>query len=270
MKIAISNLSWEPLEDEKIAKILSKYNIKGIEIAPTKIWKDPINVSQAQLKSYKTYWLRQGISIVATTSLLFGHPELTIFENNKTREKTQKYLFEMIRLSSALGAKVMVFGSPRNRQTHNLNKRDILKISKDFFFSIAELAKQHSIFFGIEPNPAYYGTDFINTTQEAIELVRLVDHPNFRLHMDSGAMAMNNEDYGKSIKQGISLTCHFHISEPMLKQINIGEVDHFAIAKILKTLNYDKWISIEMPLSGVLNHEKIIDETLKFVVSVYA
>lgn len=269
MKISISNLSWKHSEDDDIAQILASYSVKGIEIAATKVWKDPISVPLSKISEYKKYWLKWGISIVATTSLLFTHPELTIFENSSTREKTKKYLFEMIKISSLLGATTMVFGSPKNRQTYNLSKKELIKISKDFFLSIASFAKNHNILFGIEPNPVYYGTNFINTTKEAIELVKLINHSNFRLNLDTGSIVMNNEDFEETIKKGLPLTCHFHISEPMLKQIGQGKVDHVSIAKILKALKYDKWVSVEMPLADNTNHKKIIIDALKFVTSIY-
>lgn len=269
MKIAISNLSWDHKEDNEILKILNKYQIKGIELAPSKVWKDPTSVNFNLLKRYKKFWSDNGISIVATTSLLFGHPELTIFENREVREKTLGYLTKMLLLSASLDARVMVFGSPRNRNTYGLAKGEVSKIAQDFFYSISELAKKHNIFFGIEPNPKEYGTDFVNTTLEAQKLVEEVSHPNFKIHLDSGAMTMNNEDYKEAITKCLPYICHFHISEPMLKPINPNSKYHQTISTILKSLNYDKWVSVEMPLKTGVNHGAIIDQTLKLITSLY-
>lgn len=269
MKVAISNLAWEFNEDGEILPLLEKYKIKGIEIAPTKIWQDPINTNEHLLKAYKKYWEEKGISIVATTSLLFGHPELTIFDDNKTRDKTLEYLSQIIRLSAYLGAKATVFGSPKNRQTNGLPQKEVLKIAQEFFFAIGEVAKRYGIFFGIEPNPKFYGTDFINTTPEAIKLVQKVNHPNFKLHLDTGAMFMNNEDYKKIIYESLPFVCHFHISEPMLRPINQASKRHQTIAKILKSLYFDKWVSLEMSLKPKTNHKEIIDRVLKIVTNIY-
>lgn len=269
MKISISNLAWDPDENDQIIPILKKYNIKGIEVAPTKIWKDPTNTQEVQLKYYKNFWSRKGISIVATTSLLFGRPELIIFGSRKMRDKTLNYLSKMIRLSAYLGAKAMVFGSPKNRKTNGFSKKEVAQIAQDFFFSVGEIAKKYDIFFGIEPNPSNYGTDFINTTQEALELVQKIDHPNFRLHVDSGAMAMNEENIAQMIKRCLPYICHFHISEPNLLPIPQGVVDHLKIAQVLRALDYKNWVSVEMPLGMDLPHEQIIDSALQFVTKTY-
>lgn len=269
MKIAISNLAWDHSEDNRLRNILRKYKIKGIEVAPTKIWQDPIRTSTTELKRYKKYWLDNGISIVATTSLLFGYPELIIFENKKTRKATFDYLLKMIELSGILGAKAMVFGSPKNRRRNSLDKKAAIEIAKEFFYKIGEFAKKYDIYFGIEPNPPLYGSDFILTTTEAMDFVKEVGHPNFSLHLDSSTMAINKEDYEESINLGLPYTHHFHISEPGLKPIPQGEVHHKKIAKLLKSNKYDKWVSVEMPLGTDIDHLSTIETALRFVTKVY-
>lgn len=269
MKIAISNLAWEHKQNEEVLKILNKHQIKGIEVAPTKVWKNPTETSEISIKKYKDFWMKNGVGIVATTSLLYGHPELTIFGSKKTRKETLEYLIKIIRLSGFLGAKAMVFGSPKNREIGDLRRQEVTKIACDFFHKIGEIAKKYNIYFGIEPNPPIYGADFILTTKEAIELVKKVNHPNFKVHMDSGTLAENKVDYEKVIKEALPYTCHFHISEPHLKVIPQGIVDHGVIAKALKKLKYNKWLSIEMPLNEVENGLEIIDNVLQFISRTY-
>lgn len=269
MKIAISNLAWDYSENNQLRNILRKYKIKGIEVAPTKIWQDPIHTQITALKRYKKYWLDSGVEIVATTSLLFGHPELTIFENKKARKATFGYLLKMIELSGTLGAKAMVFGSPKNRRRDSLDKKAAIEIAKEFFYKIGEFAKEYDIYFGIEPNPPLYGSDFILTTMEAIDFVKEVGHPHFSLHLDSSTMEINKEDYEESINLGLPYAHHFHISEPGLKPIPQGEVRHKKIAKLLKDNKYSKWVSVEMPLGTDIDHLATIEKTLQFVTKVY-
>lgn len=271
MKIAISNLAWEKSDDEKILPILKKYKIKGIELAVTKCWTSPTEIDKKDILKYKNYWSENGIEIVATTSLLFGHPELTIFNDSKLRMQTFKYLSQMIHISSLLGAKVMVFGSPKNRITGNLPKDEVNSIAKSFFYKIGEVAEKYSLFFGIEANPTLYGTDFINSTEEAIQLVKNVNHPNFRLHLDTSTMAINKESYESTLKKGLEYSKHLHISEPGLKTIPQKDgTDHKEVAKILHNLKYNNWASIEMPLNNETPKKlDLIDDVLKFVTNVY-
>lgn len=269
MNLAISNLAWDLSEDNIVLPIINKYGIKSIELAPSKIWTNPTEVSESKLIEYKKYWNKNGVEIVATTSLLFGHPELKIFENKNIRDKTLDYLIEMIRVSAALGAKAMVFGSPKNRIKGQLPSNNALDIAVEFFGKLGEIAKEYSIYFGIEANPAIYGTDFINSTPEAISLIKKVGHPNFGLHLDTSTMTINHEDYEATIKSGLKYNHHFHISEPGLKPIPSGETDHKKVENALSNLNYSNCISIEMPLNEPSGRFSQIEKTLNFVCETY-
>lgn len=270
MKIAFSNLAWNKSEEDVVLKLLQNYNITGIEMSLTKIWDDPHLISERKIKKYRDFWNKNKINIVAITSVLFGHPELMIFNDENTRNKTLKYLGKIFYIGSILGAKAIVFGSPKNRNTNNLPKKRVSKISEDFFSKLSDIAKQNNMDLGIEGNPKHYGTDFLNTTTEVLEFVKSVNHPNIKLHLDSGTMRMNNEDYQKTIEQSLPYTSHFHISEPFLKPVpQKNGVDHKLVAKILRTLKYDKWVSVEMPLPDDLDRIKIIKKSLDFVTKVY-
>ncbi len=267
MKLAISNLAWDKSQDKKVLKLLKKYKIKGIEIAASKIWTNPTETTEKEIKKYRKFWNDNGIKIVATTSLLFGHPELQLFSDDGTRQKTLDYLSEMIRISSLLGAKVMVFGSPKNRITNGLPSKEVNKKALDFFRKIGKVAKKYKIYFGIEPNPPIYGTDFINTTQEAIDLVKKVNEPYFSLHLDTSTMTINKEDYGKTIKKALPFARHFHISEPGLKTIPQEETDYKKVMSGLTKSGYKNWVSIEMPLQDLDTNLEQIKKTLVFLTS---
>lgn len=269
MKLAISNLAWEHKDDQKIVPLLKKHNVSAIEVAPSKVWHNPTSATKKEILKYRKFWENYGLKIIATTSVLYGHPELTIFESKKKRTNTLDYIRLIIELSSSLGAKAIVFGSPKNRVTGNLSKSNVQKIAQDFFYQIGEICKPHKLFFGIEPNPPIYNTDFINTTQEALKLVKAVNHSNFKVHLDSGALFYENKNTLETLSQAIPLSSHFHISELFLKTIPQKKAPHQALAKTLSKLNYQGYLSIEMPLPPNEDHFSQITKTLKFIETTY-
>src|SRR5687767_462426 len=105
MNISISNIAWEKEENENILEVLKKNHITGIEVAPTKLSESPTSVSDVEIQDSLSLWTDENIFPIATQSILYGHPELTIFQEEKTRGKTLSYLKEMIRVSAQLGAK---------------------------------------------------------------------------------------------------------------------------------------------------------------------
>jgi len=269
MKIAISNIAWNVQEDADVLKLLKKYLIQGAEIAPTKIWENPTKESTRSINKYRKYWGKNGISIPSTQSILFGHPELSIFGDITTRDATLIYLEKMVRVSAELGAEAIVFGSPKNRNRINLNKIQAFNAASDFFLKIADISKEYNVYFCIEPNPIEYGTNFINNTRDAIELVKSVNHPNFRLHLDSGVMFVNGENVEKAITDGFPYLRHFHISEKNLMPVGKKRRSHKKIADILRKLNYKHWVSIEMRGKESISNIGIVEEALKFASAIY-
>ncbi|HYZ85729.1 MAG TPA: sugar phosphate isomerase/epimerase family protein [Bryobacteraceae bacterium] len=271
MKLAISNIAWEPADEQAILGILQSRAVQGLEIAPTKIWPVPVDVPRAELVEYRKRWSDRGIEIVAMQALLFGKPELTIFDSDSVRHQTLDYLFRIIEFAGAVGGRAMVFGSPKNRLRNTLNDEAAFEIAIPFFTELGKAALDNGVIFCVEPNPPQYGCDFIRTVEEGCALVSAVDHPGFRLHLDVSSMTLNGEDYGTAIRKGLPLAAHFHVSEPFLGCVGAGGVDHQTIADILHAEQYEGWISIEMRNAcapGVSNTEAV-DNALATVEKAY-
>lgn len=269
MNLSISNIAWDLAEDNDMAYLLTGLGISNIEIAPTKIWSLPSAVPQEEIVKYRSFWDSHGIRIVALQSLLFGRPDLELFRSKEARDQTIDYLTRMIELAGQVGASVLVFGSPKNRFAGHCRVSEVMDIALEFFSTLAKVSQKYGVCFCIEPNPPHYGCDFIRNTPEGIEIVKLVNHPNFRLHLDAGAMILNNEPFEKAIEESFPWLAHFHISEPNLYPPGKEPAAHARIAQILRQLGYDKYLSIEM-----LNREKqpnllIADTALQFVINTY-
>jgi D-psicose/D-tagatose/L-ribulose 3-epimerase len=270
MKLAISNIAWNKEEEKDIVPLLKKYEIPAIEIAPTMIWSEPTKASAQSINQYRKFWNNEGIDIVSTQALLFGHPELKIFEDETTRKKTLLYIEKMIQVCSMLGVQDVIFGSPANRDKGNLQAQTALEIAEEFFYKIGEIAQAHNIYFCIEPIPEEYGTNFINNSNEGMALVKKVNHPYFKLHLDSAALTIANEDYQKAINNSFPYLRHIHISERNLLPIGSTDVDHATIAKVLNDLRFNHWLSIEMRRKENESNREVVEETLKYVTAIYA
>ncbi|MBE9040040.1 sugar phosphate isomerase/epimerase [Oscillatoriales cyanobacterium LEGE 11467] len=268
MKISISNIAWQNSEEESIADLMQTLEIRGVEIAPTKIWSSPLTASDTEIDDYKQFWNRRGIQIVSMQALLYGQPDLKIFENGQNRQETLNYLTGIIQLGEKLGVRVLVFGSPKNRRIENLNSKQAEKIARDFFFEIGEIAQKHHVTFCIEPNPILYSCNFINTSTQGLQLVNAVGNVGFGLHLDSAGMTLSEEDIEPAIASCADRICHFHVSEPYLGNVGTGIVEHRRFAKALKRGNYQGWTSVEMKAqetdSNYINVENALKTALKY------
>jgi len=265
MKLAISNIAWDPDEDEAVHALMQEYGVTGVEIAPTKIWETPAQVDRQDALDYAGTWKERGIEISSMQALLFGRPDLTIFGSAETRRSTLDYLKDIIRLGALLGAKALVFGSPKNRLVGGMPRAEAEEIACEFFHEIGVTAADYGTAFCIEPNPEDYGCDFVTTSRQGRELVSAVNHPGFCLHLDAAGMTMSHEDIGRELTDSVPGICHFHISEPGLKPVGTGSVDHAMFARVLKERGYDRWYSIEMAAQDGKDNLSVIDKSLGLV-----
>lgn len=247
MKLAVSNIAWPAEQDAAVGRVLADLGVTGIEVAPTKAFPDPLAATDADIDAYRRTWEDRGLPIVAAQALLFGRPELTIFESPETRQTTLDYLRHVVRVCGRLGAGALVFGSPRNRRVGTMPRAEAHGIAVDFFGRLAEAAHADGTAAVLEANPPAYGADWVTTAAEAVEVVRDVNHPGLRLHLDTGCMTLAGDPIRETFAAGVDLLRHFHASEPGLAPFgSSGRVDHAAFASELASRGYSQWVSLEM------------------------
>ncbi len=270
MRLAISNIGWNNEEEQAVAEYLQSVGVNLIEIAPTKRWVEPIEASDADVESYMNWWKRYGIQVAAFQSMLFSHPEYTLFEGDEARTATKKYLANFIILAGKMNAARMVFGSPKNRQKGDILKADADEIATKFFSELGDIATQNSTILCLEPNASQYNCDYITTAQEGIDLVERVDNSGLGLHLDLACMTLAGDDISKSIHDSRDILKHFHISSPMLEQVeDRPDIPHVVAARALKDINYDGIISIEMRPGVEGTNLERVKKAITFVQSTY-
>lgn len=247
MNLAVSSIAWTNEEEPAVAAKLQELGVKYVEVAPTKLWDDPTLTSIEDAKAYVAWWAEYGITVSAFQSMLFARPDLKLFESDENRQETFEYMSKFLALAGSMGAKKLVFGSPKNRQRGDMSLDEANAIAQKFFYDLGEVAAANGVVLCLEPNAPQYNCDFITTAAEGDALVRLVDSKGFGLHLDTACMMLAGDDMGQSIRNSKDILEHFHISAPMLGVVNAEtEVDHAQAAEALKEIGYENLISIEM------------------------
>lgn len=247
MKLAVSNIAWPREQDDAVAAVLRKRGVTGIEIAPTKLWSNPLAASAAEVAACRRWWEQRGLRIVAAQALLFGRPDLTVFDSIDIRIQTSYYLRRIIARCAELGASALVFGSPKNRRIGSLPKAQAWPTAVEFFDSLATEAELFGAAVVLEANPPEYGADFVTRASEAVEFVRAVNRPGLRLHLDAACMTLANDPIRATFDDGFADLSHFHVSEPNLELPGGSDrVEHAAFAAELRQRGYSHWVSLEM------------------------
>jgi hypothetical protein len=225
-KLIISHLSWI-ISDELMMEQLSVFGIRQYEIAINKYFNMPIN--EIDISS-----VNNNKNIYSIQSILYPLTE------NIFNDTYKNYLYKTIDVCSSLGAKIIVFGSPKNR---NINT-DVDYIN--YFKDIGDYAIRKNIYFCIEPNSSKYICTFVINSEEGNTLIERVNSPGFRLHLDIGNMIMEEEDILNSIYKYRDNIKHIHFSAPFLKLLDQQKVDYNYLYLYINNILPDIKISIEM------------------------
>jgi sugar phosphate isomerase/epimerase len=243
LRLAVSNIAWDANEDEHVAALLRLEGVEAIEVAPTKWRERPLEASGREIIAYRERWQDLGLQIVALQALLFGRPDLQLFGD--TRAALADFLRRTIELGAELGARALVFGSPKNRTRGSMSEGDAATIAIDFFREMGDHASSRGVVLCIEANPPEYGCDFITTTAEAVALCEAINNIGIGVNGDLGGMTMCGEEPRLTIESAASVLTHFHASEPQLAELGAG-ADHESASEGLASIAYRGRVSIEM------------------------
>jgi len=270
MNVAISNIAWSNEEERAVADVMARMGVHGVEVAPSKIGPRPAELSDDDVRRYRAFWNDAGVEIVAMQALLFGTQGLAIFESESSRRAMADYLAKIVRIGGMLGAKALVFGSPKNRLIGALSEADVDAIAVPFFREVGAIAVDHDTCLCIEPNPPAYGADWITTARAARAFVKRVDHPGFGLHLDGGALHMQSEGPDEIRAAGRAIR-HFHASQPELAPLAAGgPVPHESYAATLREIEYPRWVSIEMrQVPGAASSLATVETALTYALATY-
>jgi sugar phosphate isomerase/epimerase len=116
----------------------------------------------------------------------------------------------------------------------------------DLLASVVEQAGELGLAICFEPlAPAE--TNFINTVEEGMKLVREVNHPSLKIHLDVKAMCSEGKPVAEIIHSVKAEDVgHFHVNDVNLYGPGMGDVDYAPIAHAVRDIRYDKWLSVEV------------------------
>ena len=259
MKLAVSNIAWSAYEHAEILAALPGLGMEGVEIAPTMLWPGWEGATPAAARIARTQLADAGLAIPALQSILFAQPDLHVFGDDASRTALRAHIARVAALAAALGAGVMVFGSPRNRLRGDLAPEAAMAQAIKLFRDLGAICHNAGTTLGIEANPEQYGGDFLLRWTDAADLVARVDHPGIVLHLDTACTALAGDDPVAAATACASRVRHFHVSAPHLAPVDeTSAIAHPAIADALRHGGYTGWVSIEMrrtdmPLATIRN-----------------
>lgn len=246
MKLAFSNIAWSADEDPSVLEVLRAHHVQGIEVAPTRLWPGWEGATPEAAAAYAQAMREAGFQTPSLQSLLFGRADLQVFGSPEQQAGLIKHLAQVAKLAAAMQAKVLVFGSPKNRDRGELTDGQAMQHAVQFFRQAAQVCADAGVTLGMEANPSYYNCNFVTRWQEAEELVRRCNHPGIGLHLDTACTVLAGDDPVAAVVQVADILVHVHMSEPDLGPFATPRTDHLAVGEALRAAGYTGWCSVEM------------------------
>jgi len=292
MRFALCNEMFEARPMAEVCSIVRRLGYHGLELAPFTLAPSATEVTKKQRKETRKIIADHGLETVGL-HWLFARPAVAkdvpplhlTTPDQATRQRTRDYLAALLDLCSDLGGKVLVLGSPKQRNIDWDNFKSQIsnpelyaaawRRATDLLASVLDQAAKLGLTICIEPlSPVE--TNFINTVEEGMKMVRELNDPNFKIHLDVKAMSSENRSSQLTVDSGqqpgksagpptenrelgtgnhvaniirsvkTADIGHFHVNDPNLYGPGMGEVDYAPIADAVRAIGYDKWLSVEV------------------------
>ncbi len=189
-------------------------------------------------------------------SLANPSPEI----QTSVRARMQKH----IEFASKLGAAVVI-GSirgkldPGSQETRQVCYNTAVEAVRE----LANFASTLGCLLTIEPINRYE-TNFLNTIEETLEFIRIVECSNVGLLADTFHMNIEEPDMAYSLKSAGGLLRHVHFADSNRYAPGMGHLDFQALVAVLKDSGYDGYVSAEIiPIPDSYNAAKTWIECIR-------
>ena len=199
-RLAVSNFCWgDPCYDDHAARIMRKYNVSKVELAPS-MYADWEDMDAKAISDIAASWARRSMVPVSFQAILHG------VESPNDGSAIVGRLNKVAELAEAAGVGILVLGSPSLRRE---------PLDADAWVDILRRVKvPRTVRICVEPNSAKYGCRVGTNVRHVQDILDKVDREScFAINFDAGNAYMESDDSSGIIPFRIG---HVQISAPYL------------------------------------------------------
>jgi D-psicose/D-tagatose/L-ribulose 3-epimerase len=260
-KLSVSNIGFDNYKILDCAQKFRDMGIRGIEIAPTKIWGVIENSKFQKMRTLKRQLNDLGVEVSGIQSLFFGLPDLQILDRSFW-PKIRRHMLLMFEVSQLLGSEILVFGSPKNRIRGELIQLVADQIATEFFQSLLIDLDSYDLRIALEPNAAEYGADYLTTYSEVVRLEQMIGSDRIGVQIDTGCLELAQINCVEAVYSRDPI--HVHISAPKLVSPVTIRLNFEEINVALARIKFDGWTVLEMLEPSEVDSVSILDSAQWF------
>ncbi len=244
---SICNEIFQGWKIEDAFAFAARTGYDAVEIAPFTLADSVVQVGAGERARLRESARSAGVAIagihwvlVKPEGLHINHPDASI------RGRTAAYFVELVDFCADLGGRVMVVGSPKQRNVlPGVGLEQAWEWSLATFRDAVARAEDRGVTICFEPlAPAE--TNFINTAAEAIQFVDRLKSPSFKIILDVKAMCSEAKPLASIIRDSWPHFAHFHANDANFKGPGFGDVDLRPAATALREVGYSGYVSVEV------------------------
>jgi sugar phosphate isomerase/epimerase len=247
MKFAICNETFRDWPFDRAFAFAAECGYTGIEIAPFTLASYVTEIDAARRAEVRRQAEAAGLEVVGLHWLLAKTEGFHVTSPDAdTRRRTADYLAALARCCADMGGRLMVFGSPLQRNlAPGTTREQGFEYAAEVIGQALPTLEQADVTLALEPlGPEE--TNFLVTTAEAVELVERIGSPHVRLHLDCKAMSTESVPIPDLIQAHRRLLVHFHANDPNRQGPGFGKLDFHPILAALGEIDYPGWVSVEV------------------------
>jgi sugar phosphate isomerase/epimerase len=247
MRFAICNELFEKWPWQRICEFVAGAGYDGVEVAPFTLAELVTEVPPERRRELRHQAQQVGLEVVGLHWLLVSPKGLYINgPDAAVRARTAQYLAHLVDFCADLGGRVMVLGSPKQRNVaEGLTYEQAWELAKEALRPPLERAAARGVTICLEAlSPAE--TNFLNTAAQVRRFVQEVEHPNLKLMLDVKAMSSEGRAIPEIIRENGDLLAHVHANDANMRGPGFGDTDFGPIAQALRDIGYDGFVSVEV------------------------
>jgi sugar phosphate isomerase/epimerase len=221
----------------------------GLELAPYTVSAEPHRLPSPERARLRRVAADAGVPITGLHWLLVTPPGLSITSpDDGVRARTVEVMRGLVELCADLGGRYLVHGSPRQRAVADgEDQAAALGRARECWAAAAEAAGAAGLLYCIEPL-GRAATRVVNTVEEAVAVVREVDHPALRAMIDTSAAAATEDEPVPAVLDRwlpTGLIGHVHLNDPNRRGPGEGELQFAPILRALAEGGYCGMAAVE-------------------------
>ncbi len=243
MKIGVNSWVWtSPLTTKKVETLVPKVAEMGFD------WIELPIESPNDFDYGRAHNLIQAHGLSVSTCAVINEDRDLIHPNEAIRANGMGYVRHCIQAAQTMGAQNLIgplySAVGRTWQTTAEERKQDTNLLVKNLRELAQFAHEHGVVLCLEPLNRFE-TSFINTHEQAIDIIDQVDHAACGIMLDSFHMNIEEKSLGDAIRATGHRLRQLHACENDRGAPGSGNVAWNEIAQALKDINYDGPVVIE-------------------------